>query len=107
LAQQRSRKTILVLAAPGEAVVREGGVGADEDVVFHHHSVPKLNAAFDCDAVANHHTAFDKCVVANVAVASDTGTRQDMGKRPHSRPFADLVSFDESVFVPEILHSTA
>ena len=60
-----------MLLAAGKLVVGEGGVGADEDVVAHAKSVPKLHAALDGHAVAQNHVVLDEDVVADVAVAAD------------------------------------
>ncbi len=82
----------------------EGGVGADEYIVFDARSIPQLNAVLDGDAVANDHVVFDEHLLADIAVAADRGAFKDMRIRPNARAFADSCGFDDGLLMLKIAH---
>lgn len=72
----RYREGHRVLLAARKRVVGEGNVRADEDVVLDAQAVPKLNAGFHRDAVADDDAVLDEDVRADVAIGADTGARE-------------------------------
>ena len=90
-----------MLLAPGEKVVREGRVGADENIVAQPDAIPQLHATFDCRPVADNHIILDEHAIAHVAVVTDPGAGQDMGECPDARAVADVAGFAKRMLVDE------
>ena len=85
----RCRKGGWVLLAAREAVVGEGDVGADEDVILDPQPIPELHPALDRDTIADHDIVLDQYMCTDVAVAADPGLRQHNDELPDSGSLAD------------------
>jgi hypothetical protein len=90
-----------MLPATRKRIVREGGIGADEHIVFQGDSVPHLDAALDGDPVSDAHVVFDECLVANIASCANRGAGQYVDVRPNARSRANRGTLDDGRFVFE------
>src|SRR6476620_9234863 len=87
-ADRRSRlddclfKGFRVLPTAREAIVGEGGIGTDENVIAQTDAIPELYAAFHRDAIAHDHVVFDEHAIADIAIATDLRSGEDVGKGP-------------------------
>ncbi len=97
---QGSKEAKLLLASGG-AVVGKRRVGADENPVAEADAVPKIDAAFDGDPVADHDVVFNENVGVDVATAPDLRSRKDMGKFPNLRVGSDFIGFDHRPRIDE------
>ena len=95
------REGFRILPAARKAIVGEGGVRADEDVVVQAHAVPQLDAALDRDPVAQNHAAFDENEVADVGLAPHHRPGQHVGKGPDPRAGADLLGLADALGMNE------
>src|SRR6266511_9874 len=84
------------MLAPGERVVRERGVRANEHIIFESKAVPDLYAALDRDPVADHDIILDENMIANVAVGANDSTRQDVNERPDPSAGTNATRLDDS-----------
>jgi hypothetical protein len=74
-----------MLLAAWPQVMGKESTGSDKDIVFHGDSIPKVNAALQGHPVAQNDLILDENVVADVAVFSDPGAWQYVGKGPDAR----------------------
>ncbi len=88
-----------VLLTARKTVVGEGGVRADEHVVFHPQAIPQLDAALDGDAVPDDHVVFNEGVIADIAIPADAGAGKDVGVSPNQRPFANVLGLHQGGLV--------
>src|SRR5438874_12277726 len=84
-----------ILAAARKAVVCKGSVRADEHVIAKAHAIPKLDAAFYRDPIADHHVILNKGVIADIAILADRRSREYVGVGPDPSPFADGLGFHD------------
>jgi len=66
-----------------KAIIGKGRIWTYKDIVLKSDAVPKLDATFESHAVANGNLAFDKDVVANIAVTTNARAGKDVGERPN------------------------
>jgi hypothetical protein len=88
-----------VLMAARKRVVGEGGVRADEDIVFKGDAIPELYTAFNGDTVAYSYFVLDEHVVADVTFTADYGPREDVGEGPHAGSPPDVICFNQCLWV--------
>jgi hypothetical protein len=74
------------LLAPRKQIIDEGGVWADENVIFNREAVPQLDATFDRDSISQRDIVFDEDVIADVGVGANDGAWEDVSESPHAAP---------------------
>lgn len=75
--------------AAGEAVIGEGDVGADEDIVLQPEAIPELDTALDGDAIADEDIVLHEDLFADIAIGADAGAAEDVRESPDTGPGAD------------------
>ena len=91
---------------PWKAIVGEGRIWTDKDLVAKPHPVPQLNPALDRGRIAYDHVVFDKHAIADIAIPTDSRAREHVRKCPNPCPFADMRRFTDSRRVNEDGHVT-
>lgn len=81
----RARELAGPILASWKAIIGEGCVRANEDVVLDRDAVPQLHPAFHRDAVANDHVVLDEDPVANIAIRANRRPGEDVGKGMDAR----------------------
>ena len=66
-------------------VVHKYGGGTDENTILGHYTIPKIDSGFERDAIAQANLAFDKGVIANIAVLAHDGAFDDVREGPDAR----------------------
>ncbi len=92
------------LSASGKGVIGKSDIWPDKDVILETGAIPKLDAAFNRDAVSKDDIILDEHVIANIAVAADLGVGKNMGKRPDSRPSSYLLGLTNRLGMNEVIH---
>lgn len=103
-ADRRDRIGRLMVFAPREMVIRECCIWSNKDIVFDDQPVAQLGAGFHRDAVTEDHLFFNEYMIADIAVATDNGAAEDMGKRPDPRTWSHLGCFAEALRMNKIAH---
>lgn len=88
----------------GKGVIRESGVGADEDVIPDAQAVPELHAVLDGDPIAHHHVILDEAVGADVAIPADAGGRENDDILPDTGSLPDMGRLDIGIGVNHGFH---
>src|SRR6476469_2026136 len=101
------RKATGVSPRARKKIIGEARVRTDKNAVTESHPIPQLNAALDCNGIANDDVILDKHVVANITVAPDMRAAQDMRKGPDARAFSNIIGFANACSVNEDRHATA
>lgn len=86
-----------MLLAPREAVIGEGRIGTDKNIILKFDTIPELHAAFDRDAVSNLNFVFDEDMVTYVALPTNASARQHVNKRPNTCSLTDFSRFNQCI----------
>nr|WP_233468066.1 hypothetical protein [Hydrogenophilus thermoluteolus] len=86
----RLEKGTWVHFGAGKFVIGKGHVWANEHIILHAQTIPKLNTIFDGDAVTNNHVILNKYMGANITIVPNLGSRQDHNELPDRGAFTDL-----------------
>jgi hypothetical protein len=71
-------------------IVGKSRIRSDKNVVFERDAVPHLHSALNCHTIADYRAAFDKSVIANIAIGADSRTGEHMRKRPDAGTRPDV-----------------
>jgi hypothetical protein len=85
-------------------VVGERGIGSDEYIVVDANAIRHAYAAANPDAVADYRRFLDERVIAEIAIRSHAGARQDVRECRHSRSVPDRHRFAQRVGMHEYRH---
>jgi hypothetical protein len=84
---------------PRKSIIGKRRARPNKYIVLDFDTFPDQNLVLDGDAIANDRTALNKGVIANVAITPDPRALHDMGKCPNGSIFADLIGFDERLWM--------
>jgi len=77
------------------AVVDKDRAGPNEHIVLDRYPIPNRNAVFDGDAIADYRVGFNKRVITNVAIATDSGALHHMCEGPYPSSRTDVVALTQ------------
>jgi hypothetical protein len=87
----RHRKSGRILLTARVAVVGEGHVGADENVVLDTETIPELHAGFHRNAISNHHIILNEAMRTDIAAGTNLCTRKDDYVLPYFSIYSNIL----------------
>jgi hypothetical protein len=84
---------------PGVAIIGKRHSGANERIVLDRDPLPYTYLILYGNVVPDRCSAFHKCVVTDVDIATNPRALHDVRKRPNARSATDLICFNERLWV--------
>ena len=75
-------------------VIGKSDIWPYEYIIFYSYAIPKIDAAFDSDAISYNNIVFNKNMITNIAVRSNDCSEEDMNKCPNTRILSNCYGFD-------------
>jgi len=59
------------------------------DIILYDEAIPQTHTTFQCHTITHSYPAFDKSVIAYIAVSPDNSSFEDVSERPDTRAHAN------------------
>jgi len=101
---QRPQSSLQMLLAAGHPIVGEGCIRTDEYIILQNDSIPQLHPALNGSAVADNDVIFYKALFANIAIRTDTRSRQNVHEGPNSSAVSYGLALHQRLFMFVVRH---
>lgn len=104
LADDGARIFSMINFCARKKIIRKRDVRSDKNAVLDRKSLPQRDAIFYYHIIADDYAAFDKAVVADVAIRANHRAFQHMRESPNARVIANGFAFDERGGMFKVIH---